>query len=448
MTADEFALRLTEDCAVPPGSHVLAAVSGGADSVALLCFLCEVRERLSLRVSCAHVEHGIRGGASLADMAFVQALCREKGIPFYAARVDAPAAARARGCGLEEAARALRYDFLQRTAVETGADCIALAHHAMDQAETVLLHAARGSDVRGLCAMRARSGVFVRPLLTCMPEALRAYLAGIGQPFCEDETNADVRYARNRVRHEALPALEAAYPGAVRALCQLAQAAQRDEAHFARALDGIALTALPLVDGEALARSELAALDDALLGRLLVRRMEAAGLGAQDARTVGQLIGAVRGEGAATVNLCGGGHALAGKRWLCLTRPGVRVPDTQLSPVGETMTPFGTFTVQPARPGETGDGRISQAMPASCLAGAVVTARRPGDRMTPFGAQGPVPLRKLMIDAGIERPLRGSLPVLRQGGEILFVGGLRPAGRCRVQPGEPAMLVSWDRSRR
>ena len=96
MTADEFALRLTEDCAVPPGSHVLAAVSGGADSVALLCFLCEVRGRLALRVSCAHVEHGIRGGASLEDMAFVRALCEEKGIPFYAARVNAPAAARTR----------------------------------------------------------------------------------------------------------------------------------------------------------------------------------------------------------------------------------------------------------------------------------------------------------------------------------------------------------------
>ena len=92
--------------------------------------------------------------------------------------------------------------------------------------------------------------------------------------------------------------------------------------------------------------------------------MEAAGLGAQDARTVGLLIGAVRGEGAATVNLAGGGHAFAGKRWLCLTRPGVCVPDTPLLPQGETVTPFGTFTVRPAMPGETGDGRTAQVLPA------------------------------------------------------------------------------------
>ena len=448
MTSDEFALRLTEDCAVLPGSHVLAAVSGGADSVALLCFLCEVRDRLSLRVSCAHVEHGIRGGASLRDMAFVRALCEAKHVPFYALRADAPAAARVRGCGLEEAARALRYDFLQRTADATGAEHIALAHHAMDQAETVLLRAARGSDVRGLCAMRARNGRFVRPLLRCMPQELREYLSLMGQPYCEDETNSDLRYARNRVRHEALPALEAAYPGAVRALCQLAEAAQRDEAHFSRALDSLALNALPLVDGEALPRDALAALDDALLGRLLVRRMEAQGLGTQDARTVGQIVAAVRSGSAATVNLSGGAHAHAGARWVCLVRARSETPDTPLSPEGETVTPFGMFTVRPALPGETGDGKLSQAMPRACAAGAVVTGRRPGDAMTPFGGRGPVPLKKLMIDAGIERPLRDSLPVLRQGGDILFVGGLRPAGRCRVQPGEPAVLVTWDRNKR
>ena len=83
-------------------------------------------------------------------------------------------------------------------------------------------------------------------------------------------------------------------------------------------------------------------------------------------------------------------------------------------------------------------------MPACCLEGAVVTGRRPGDAMTPFGAKTPVPLKKLMIDAGIERPLRDSLPVLRQGEEILFAGGLRPGERCRVQPGEDAVLVTWE----
>ena len=96
MTSDEFALRLTGECAVLPGEHVLAAVSGGADSVALLCFLCEVKEQLDLTVSCVHVEHGIRGEASLRDMRFVGALCERKGIALHTVQVDAPSAARLR----------------------------------------------------------------------------------------------------------------------------------------------------------------------------------------------------------------------------------------------------------------------------------------------------------------------------------------------------------------
>ena len=160
---ETFVGRLRGACAVLPGSHVLAAVSGGADSTALLCFFCEIREAYPISVSCAHVEHGIRGAASEEDMRFVKALCEQKNVPFYSGRVDAPGYARAHGCGLEEAARALRYDFLEKTAEAVGADAIALAHHRGDQAETVLLHAARGSDIRGLCAMRWRRGKLIRP---------------------------------------------------------------------------------------------------------------------------------------------------------------------------------------------------------------------------------------------------------------------------------------------
>ena len=208
---ETFVGRLRGACAVLPGSHVLVAVSGGADSTALLCFFCEIRETYPISVSCAHVEHGIRGAASEGDMRFVKALCEQKNVPFYGGRVDAPGYARAHGCGLEEAARALRYDFLEKTAEAVGTDAIALAHHRGDQAETVLLHAARGSDIRGLCAMRWRRGKLIRPLLDAEPEALRAYLRRIGQPWREDETNACEDYARNRIRRSVLPALAASF---------------------------------------------------------------------------------------------------------------------------------------------------------------------------------------------------------------------------------------------
>ena len=122
MTADIFCRILTESCGVRPGMHILAAVSGGADSVALLCLLDEVSRQMNICVSCAHVDHGIRGEESVMDMEFVRTLCMKKNIAFYEKRVDAPAYAAEKGCGLEDAARTLRYAFLRETKAAIGAD--------------------------------------------------------------------------------------------------------------------------------------------------------------------------------------------------------------------------------------------------------------------------------------------------------------------------------------
>lgn len=441
MTNTEFCRRLATVCALPPGAHVLAAVSGGADSTALLCFLCDAREAMGLTVSCAHVEHGIRGEASQADYAFVQALCEAKEVAFYGVHVDAPALAAQLGCGLEDAARRLRRRFLLETAERIGADAVALAHHAGDQAETVLLHAARGSDVRGLCAMRARQGNIIRPLLDATAQELRESLRSRGQAWREDETNGDTAYARNRVRLAVLPELERAYPGAGVALVRLARAAQRDEAHFARLLDARGLTVLPLCDGAALERAQLDGLDDALLSRALVRLLEGAGV-LVSTRALERMAALLSGETGAAASLEGRAQARLGPRYLCVTREDAVIPDTPLAPQGETHTPFGVFAVRDALPGEVGDGRHSQAIPAARLAGACVTARREGDAMVPFGRHSLVSLRRLMIDAGIERAMRRSVPLLRQGERILWAVGLRPGEDCRAQGTEPVKLVT------
>lgn len=441
MTAKSFALCMTKACGARAGDHVLAAVSGGADSVALLCLLCEVRDALSLTVSCAHMEHGIRGEASLADMAFVRSLCEEKDVPFYAEQADVLAYAKKQGLGIEDAARSLRYAFLERTADRIGASHIALAHHAGDQAETVLMHAARGSDVRGLCGMRHRQGRIIRPLLGEMPEALRAYLEACGQSWREDETNADAAYARNRIRTQAMPAIEAAYPGATQALCRLALAAQRDEAHFDTLLDGLNLTRKELVDGVALQRAELAALDDALLGRAVVRELMHSGFGAQRAEAIDGITRSILCGEAATVNLTDGAHAYMGKTCVCLIHAQRDVPEVQLEPYGETVTPYGVLTVREAEGGETGDGITCQAVDAQMLSGCMVGGRREGDTLVPFGRHTPVKLKKLMIDAGVERPIRNSLPVIRKGDTILWAVGLRPSNLCAAQGGKRLMIL-------
>ena len=443
MKADGFDARLLHDCVLAPGSHVLVAISGGADSVAMLCFFLEHAKSYPLSVSCAHVEHGIRGKASLDDCAFVRALCEEKNVPLYTAHVDAPAYSRAHGCGMEDAARSLRYAFLHETADAVGADVIALAHHAGDQRETVLLHALRGSDMKGLCAMRFRSGRLIRPLLNEEPAALRAYLLSIGQRWREDESNADTAYLRNNIRHVILPQMEHAVPGAGAALQRLARAAQRDEDYFGRELDALDLQSIALADGLAIRRDALKALHPALCSRMLVRLLERAGIGTQRADVIEAIMDALDTDGAA-VNLSGGAHAWTGEKHLCLTRAQEKIPDTPLQVPGYTLTPFGAFEVRPAYQGEMGDGKRSQCMPLRLLAGAYVSARREGDTIVPFGRHTPVKIKKLMIDTHVERAMRASVPLVRDSeGNVLFAVGLRPAQSCRVDENEAQMLVRF-----
>jgi len=292
--------------------------------------------------------------------------------------------------------------------------------------------------------MSMRRGAFIRPLLLSAPEELRAFLAAQGETWREDETNEDLHYARNRVRRRALPELERACPGAGAALCRLSRAAGRDEDFFSHQIASLGIALVPLADGAALERGRLAPLHEALQSRVLARAFERAGLPVSSAalEQVQALLGA-RAAGAA--GLPGGGEARLGERYLCLVRPGAEIPDTALSPEGETRTPFGVFRVHEARGGETGDGKTSQLIPAHLLAHARVTARREGDAMIPFGRGGGAKLKKLMIDAGVERAMRRSVPILRSGDTILWAAGLRAGECCRVREGETARLVEWIR---
>lgn len=443
MKADEFSTRLLRDCALAPGSHVLVALSGGSDSTALLCFFLEIAGQYPLSVSCAHVEHGIRGESSLDDCAFVRALCEEKGIALYTARVDAPAYCREHGCGMEDAARRLRYAFLHETADAIGADAIALAHHAGDQAETVLLHAMRGSDVKGLCAMRYRSGRLIRPLLDETPQTLRAYLVSIGQTWREDESNSDTAYVRNRIRQDVLPRMEEAVHGAGKALIRLARACQRDEDYFALQLDALDLGEIPLIDGLAVKKAALCALHPALCSRALVRLIQRAGIAPQRAEVIEAIMDALA-RNEAVVNLSGDAHASVGEQYLCLTGADVQDEHAALNIPGYTKTPFGGFEVRPALEGETGDGKRTQCMPLRLLEGAYVSRRRQGDTMIPFGRKTPVKLKKLMIDAHVERAMRNSMPLVRdQEGNVLFAVGLRAAQSCFVSGDEKQMMVCF-----
>lgn len=202
------------------GDAVAVALSGGLDSVVLLHLLRFPLRDLEIRLSAVHVDHAMRPG-SAADAAWVRGLCRAWDVPLREERLAvAPRS--------EAEARRARYDALHRLAPPHAA--IATAHHMDDQAETVLLRIARGSGLRGLRAIAPRRGRVVRPLLPFPRRALESYAAATALAWRDDPTNRDDAYARNRIRHRLLPALEAGRPGAARRLAALAREARRAEA--------------------------------------------------------------------------------------------------------------------------------------------------------------------------------------------------------------------------
>ena len=191
---------------IPDGTRVLAAVSGGADSVALLHLLHEVGGRRGLGVQVAHLDHGLRRG-SRTDRRFVERLARRLALPCIAARREV-SALRRKDESPEEAARRVRWDFLHEAATLAGCRCIVTGHTLDDQAETILMRLVRGAGATALTGMaESGPGRVVRPLLAIEREALRSYLDRRGLSFREDPTNRNLRFDRNRVRRVVLPLL-------------------------------------------------------------------------------------------------------------------------------------------------------------------------------------------------------------------------------------------------
>ncbi len=203
------------------GAGIVVGLSGGADSVALLETLCNVREEFSLRLAAVHVHHGIRPDAD-RDVEFCRLLCAQKQIPFFAEYADVPNIAKAQGLTEEEAGRQVRYTYFEEHRKRLGFDMIAVAHHQNDQAETVLFQLFRGSGLRGLAGIPAKRENIIRPLMAVSREEIESYLKEKKLSYVTDSTNTEDVYARNKIRHHILPAAEDISVGAVEHMNQTA----------------------------------------------------------------------------------------------------------------------------------------------------------------------------------------------------------------------------------
>jgi tRNA(Ile)-lysidine synthase len=215
---------------MPPGDRVALAVSGGADSVAMFRLFLEVRQKRGLVLSVAHFNHRLRGRASDADEKFVSQLALSYDLPFYADRADVAAKALRERSNLEDAARRARYQFFSGLVNSGHATCVATAHTADDQAETVLAHLLRGTGIAGLSGIHPVSDRVIRPLLGFRRSELHSYLKELRQQWREDATNRDSHRTRARIRRQLVPLLEKSFqPLAVEHLAALASRARENE---------------------------------------------------------------------------------------------------------------------------------------------------------------------------------------------------------------------------
>lgn len=227
-----------------PGMRLGAAVSGGADSVALLRALGARRAELGLVLHVVHLHHGLRGEEADRDLAFVRELAAGLGLPFHEARVDTPRQAEQHGESIEEAARRLRYAWFAELIRSTPLDAIATAHTLDDQAETVLAKFLRGAWTEGLSGIHPalvwKDGAILRPMLSATHGEALSYLGELGQAWREDSSNRDRAFTRNRIRHELLPLLETWNPQLRQHLAQMAEVARGEEAWWAAELGRVA----------------------------------------------------------------------------------------------------------------------------------------------------------------------------------------------------------------
>jgi tRNA(Ile)-lysidine synthase len=243
--AERLLKAIRKQESIRAGDRLAVAVSGGADSVALLCLLLELRGELGIVLSVAHVNHKLRGVESDEDERFVAKLARQHGLELHA--WDAPVGgsqSSGQGSGIEAVARELRYGFFRQLAREGRVGKIATAHTLDDQAETVLLRIFRGTGIRGLSGIHPRIvfgeqghafGELVRPLLGFRRSALQDFLRERGQSWREDSSNRDIAFLRNRVRHRLLPMIEEEFgEAAIEHMGELAEIARAEEEHWER----------------------------------------------------------------------------------------------------------------------------------------------------------------------------------------------------------------------
>jgi tRNA(Ile)-lysidine synthase len=412
-------LRL--QCQVPDGTPLWVAVSGGVDSMVLL----HVLHALHYPVSVLHVDHGLRGSASDADRALVEGTAAALGVPCRVERVNVAERKQERGVSVQMAARAARYEIFQR-AVDAGPSQLAMAHHADDAVETLLMQLLRGMGADGWGGIPLRSGPFIRPLLGVPRTAIEAYAAAHGVPYREDVSNTDPKYLRNRIRQELMPLLEGLRPGARQVLQRNAMLAREINALAIEGLEGLEQAVHCHADGTA--ELPFAAVEASNTPMLLLTRFT------RQARLhpdiIGALLRAVQ-ERHTGARFAGEGYTAVVDRTSILLAPAAPAPVEHILPL---TSPWPIDL--PVHIEEVGTEALGTEHPVHVLLLDTDAVEGPlrlrpwriGDRIAPSGMRGTKLISDLLVEAKVPLPYKHAVHVLADDRGILWCCGLRRGG--------------------
>lgn len=432
---------------LPAGARVIVAVSGGADSMALLAALYQLRMQYALTLLVAHVDHQLRGAEAQQDAQFVARQALRWALPFYQTRIDVKAQPRSHRLSLQAAARQARYAYFSALCHETQATHVALGHTADDQAETVLLRLVRGTGPTGLAGMPAVRPPYIRPLITTSRRMVLAWLRSEGIPWVYDRSNARRSYLRNRLRLDLVPTLRQYNPRIVEHLNDLAALLQADQALLEQHTMALIAQVVQWRPGPRIRlRCEPYKMAPLALQRRLLRWLfdrllpVPAAAGLRHIEALRQFLNTDQ-RGA---RLSLPGRLLAEHQhdhvWLWSAReafPPARVFALQIPGVTTIAALAARFTahVLPALAPRPIPGPHWAWLDRQHLRfPLVIRCPRPGDHFHPLGAPGRKKLTKFFMENRVPRAERPWIPLVLSGKDIVWVVGYRLAESCRIRP--------------
>ena len=435
------------------GERILAAVSGGPDSLGLLLFLHDIAEREGLSVGCCLVQHHLREEAE-EEARYVERICEQLGIPFFRRDVYVEEKRRLGGGSVETVARMLRYEALREVRKEAGYTVIALAHHADDQAETILFHLLRGSGVRGLSGMAPKHEELIRPFLTVTKKEIEDFLTAFPYAPCHDATNDELDATRNRIRHQLLPEMLSYNPNLVETLLHTADILRGEDAWMEEAAE--AWLTSHGKEGR-LEKDAFRALPLAMRRRVLRRMLMHMGEGSSDFESLSRL--ALLAENGETGKLTSTAHVVMeiGQRDLYFYRGNTKKQEESglfllakhffekfmqkdvdkpeemaiISGKDSADTLWHMETVRlRTRPAHL--ARNQYLLDAEKVGDVRLRMPRPGERMAAQGMEGTKSIKRILQDAGIPAALRPHWPIAADDKEIYWTCLLRGSRHGRV----------------